>query len=173
MQSAFESGEFKAHKIMALNTSSPIYLTDAPYSIVVGANTYQPIKGRVKWPDLETTLENKKGSITVELPNTDRAFDAITVAEGYTDKWLSIGEVYWDKANTLLGYIELWAGAQTKIETTETTAKITAASYHSIFEVTRAIRTTEESHSRMFTSGKGDDRTFWWAPTARQFKVKG
>ena len=174
MQAAFESGAFKAQSVIAIHYSNPIYLTDSHHAITLGSNTYLPSKGKMKIPNLESTMEDKKGTISFSLPNTDRAFDAITNSEGYTDKWVSIGEVYWDSDKNLLGFLELWAGKTTKVTANETEAKFSAASYHSILEIVNAIRTTEESHARMFgTSGKGDDRTFWYAPTARQFKVGG
>jgi hypothetical protein len=175
MQAAFESGEFREARLFALHFSTPVYLTDNSYAITIGPNTYLPVQGEMKIPDLATTLENKKGSVTISLPNTDRVFDALIQAEGFADKWINIGSFFWDKDDNELGYIEEWGGTTTKPITDDKSIKITAASYHSIFEKRNGIKTTPVSHSKMFSdSGERDlNVTFWWAATARKFKVGG
>lgn len=173
MQAAFEGGTFKAASVIALHFSTPIFLTDNSFSINIGINTYLPVQGEMVIPNLTSSMQNEKGTITIELPNTDRVFDSIIESDGFVDKWVNLGVFLWDKDDNELGYLELWSGQTTKPETNEKSVKISAASHHSIFEQRNGIKTTPASHSRMLKGLNYSDRdvTFWWAGKIRQFKL--
>ncbi len=172
IQAALESGSYGVANVLSINSTTPIYLTDHHHSIPLNSNTYQPIKGASKFPNITESMQNKKGTHTIELPNVDRIWDSIIQTEGFIDKWVSVGKVIFDASDNVVGLMELWAGVATKAVTHDKKVKLSAASYHSIFEKISGIKTNVASYQRHLTEDERTyDRTMDWAGTASQFKV--
>ncbi len=174
MQAAFDSGEFGLANVAVIHFETPIYLTDHHHALTVNNNVYQPIKGASKFPKITESMENKKGTVTLELPNTDRTWETILQTNSFVDVWLNTGKAVFDSAENLVGILELWAGTITKPVTDKTKIKISAASYHTIFQKTNGVKTNVASHHRHLTPAQRlTDRTMWWAGTSKQFEVNG
>ena len=172
MQAAFDSGQFKVANMVAIHFDNPIYLTDHHHALNVNSNVYQPIKGDSTFPKITESMENKKGTVTLQLPNTDRIWDSIIVTNGFVDKWVNIGKAVFDKDEVLTGILDLWGGVTTKPITDETKITISAASHHTIFQKTNSVKTNDVSYQRYLPADiKVEDRTMWWAGTAKQFVV--
>ncbi|MEH6347791.1 MAG: hypothetical protein V7785_22035 [Bermanella sp.] len=172
MQTVLESGEFTVANVMAIHFDTPIYLTDYHHSLTVNSNVYQVIKGNSKSPKITETMESKKGTVTLELPNTDRVWDTIIQSNGFVDKWVNIGKAVFDNTGALIGILELWSGIATKPVTDETKVKISAASYHTIFQKTNGVKTNTASYqSHLTPAQRNDDRTMWWAGKASEFEA--
>ena len=174
MQAALDSGEFGVANVATIHFATPIHLTSHHHALTVNSNVYQVIKGDSKFPKITESMENKKGTGTLELPNVDRAWDAIIQANGFVDVWLNTGKAIFDKEGVFLGIRELWSGTITKIATHEQKVKISAASYHTIFQKKSGVKTNTASYQHHLTpEQRVNDRTMYWAGKASTFKVKG
>ncbi len=174
MQTALDSGEFGVANVAALHFDTPIYLTDHNHSLSVNSNVYQVIKGDSEFPKITESMENKKGTVNLELPNVDRIWDSIIQTNGFVDIWLNTGKAIFDNTGTLTGILELWSGIITKPVTNELKIKISAASHHTIFQKTSGVKTNVASYQHHLTPDQRiNDRTMWWAGKASQFKLEG
>lgn len=168
-----ESGEFQRAYLFTLHTDPAIHLTTHHRKITYGNATFLPANGEIKIPKIETTTEDRKGTKKFILPNVDGAFDDIIETEGYADKWVNAGLVILTTDDQAIDVIDYFNGSVTGVATTSNSVQISCASYHTIFEEKRGLRTTEVSHQAYVgASSVTDDYTMHWANKVIDFEMK-
>ena len=174
MSTALNSGEFTVANVATLHFDTPIHVTDHHHDISANGIIYRAIYGASKFPKIAETMENKKGTVTLELPNVDRVWDSVFTQNGFVDVWLNTGKAVFDVGGQLTGVLELWSGIVTKPVTDELKAKISAASYHTIFHKTSGVKTNTASYQHHLTPDQRiNDRTMWWSGTLTRFSLEG
>ena len=172
-QALLESGEFQRAYLLTLHTDPAIHLTTHHRKITYGAATFLPAQGEVKIPSIVATTEDRKGTKKFVLPNVDGIFDGIVESQGYADKWVNVGIVILTLDDVAVDVIDYFNGSVTGVVTLAESAQISCASYHTIFEEKRGLRTTEVSHQAYVgVSSVTNDYTMHWANSVTDFEMK-